>query len=42
MNDPKLLQMKAETDGYIAVLLQKLGGESDMSNSVSREEYEKL
>ena len=42
MNDPKLLQMKAETDGYIAVLLQKLGGESDLSNSVSREEYEKL
>lgn len=40
MNDPQLLLTKAETDGYIAVVLQKLGVASDMSNSVSKEDYD--
>ncbi len=42
MNDPKLLLTKAETDGYIAILLQKLGVESNKSNSVSKDEYDKI
>lgn len=42
VDDPQLLLTKAETNGYIAVILQKLGVESDMSNSISKEEYEKL
>ena len=42
IGDPNLLLTKAETDGYIAVVLQKLGVECNMSNSVSKEEYEKV
>lgn len=42
IDDPQLLLTKAETDGYIAVVLQKLGVESDMSKTVSKEEYDKV
>ncbi|KZS21019.1 protein Abitram [Daphnia magna] len=41
IENPQLLFNKAETDGYVAVVLQKLGVECNMSNSVSREEYDK-
>ena len=42
IENPNLLMTKSETDGYIAVVLQKLGVECDMSNSVSKEEYDKV